>query len=413
MFERKFAYFTKTIDSMDELFEATFSPLAATGRPLSKCGKCKRYMKYIALKPNRLHCSTCDETYALPLNGNIKLYRELRCPLDDFELVLYSTGSKGTGFPICPYCYNHPPFEDYTKGMSCNHCPHPTCPHSMVTNAVCPCPETENEVDPCNGALILDATSAPRWKLSCNECNIVSSFVDTVKSVTIVKNDMCECGSVLLKIEFRENQSREPMSGCIMCDADIEGLLTTRFAKRNVRARFKGGRRGKGGRQKHVLIDVFYIDWSFSQTFTTLLLPALCELQHAFEQKHMKETHQMEVADEVAFFKIHDLNKDGHWDESELVSMYGTERNVDPQAEHIQSIIKTIYNTMDLNKDGFISQDEYITNAALPPITENHEKKEKELKKGKKNKNKEKKQNKSSQKLDKDYEFVVPAKFRA
>lgn len=250
MFERKFAYFTKSIDSMDELFEATFSPLAATGRPLSKCGKCKRYMKYIALKPNRLHCSTCDETYALPLNGNIKLYRELRCPLDDFELVLYSTGSKGTGYPICPYCYNHPPFENYTKGMSCNHCPHPTCPHSMVTNAVCPCPETENEVDPCKGALILDATSAPRWKLSCNECNIVSSFVDTVKSVTIVKNDMCECGSVLLKIEFRENQSREPMSGCIMCDADIEGLLTTRFAKKNVRARFKGGRRGKGGRRK-------------------------------------------------------------------------------------------------------------------------------------------------------------------
>lgn len=129
----------------------------------------------------------------------------------------------------------------------------------------------------------------------------------------------------------------------------------------------------------------------------------------------MKEAHQMEVADEIAFFKIHDLNKDGHWDESELLSMYGTERNVDPQAEHIQNIIKTIHNTMDLDKDGLISQDEYITNAALPPITEKHEKKEKELKKGKKNKNKEKekKQNKSSQKLDKDYEFVVPAKFRA
>ncbi|KAG1312970.1 hypothetical protein G6F64_002610 [Rhizopus arrhizus] len=250
MFERKFEYFTKSIDSMDELFEATFSPLAATGRPLSKCGKCKRYMKYIALKPNRLHCSTCDETYALPLNGNIKLYRELRCPLDDFELVLYSTGSKGTGYPICPYCYNHPPFENYTKGMSCNHCPHPTCPHSMVTNAICPCPESENEADPCKGSLILDATSAPRWKLSCNECNIVSSFVDTVKNVNIIKNDMCECGSVLLKIEFRENQNKEPMTGCVMCDSEIENLLTTRFARKNVHVRFKGRRRGRGDRRK-------------------------------------------------------------------------------------------------------------------------------------------------------------------
>ena len=35
---------------MDELFEASFSPLAATGRALSKCGKCKRYMRYIPLR---------------------------------------------------------------------------------------------------------------------------------------------------------------------------------------------------------------------------------------------------------------------------------------------------------------------------------------------------------------------------
>lgn len=39
---------------------------AATGKPLSKCGKCKRFMKYIHLKPQRLHCPTCNETYALP-----------------------------------------------------------------------------------------------------------------------------------------------------------------------------------------------------------------------------------------------------------------------------------------------------------------------------------------------------------
>ncbi|OBZ90149.1 DNA topoisomerase 3-beta-1 [Choanephora cucurbitarum] len=249
MFEKKFLYFTKQIANMDELFEATFSPLAATGKPLSKCGKCKRYMKYIALKPNRLHCATCDETYSLPLNGHIKLYKELTCPLDDFELVLYSTGSKGTGYPICPCCFNNPPFENFQKGMACNHCPHPTCQHSMVTNAICPCPESENEKDPCKGSLILDATSAPRWKLSCNECNIVSSFVDTVKNVAIQK-DMCECGSVLLKIDFRENQTREPLVGCIMCDDEIESLLATRFAKKNVRARFKGRRKGGKGRKK-------------------------------------------------------------------------------------------------------------------------------------------------------------------
>ena len=51
----------------------------------------------------------------------------------------------------------------------------------MVRNAICPCPESEQPVDPCQGRLILDATSAPRWKLSCNECNIVSTFLDTIK----------------------------------------------------------------------------------------------------------------------------------------------------------------------------------------------------------------------------------------
>lgn len=118
----------------------------------------------------------------------------MKKPLDDFELVLYSTGSKGTGYPICPACFNNPPFENFKKGMACNHCPHPTCQHSMVTNAVCPCPEAENEQEPCKGSLILDATSAPRWKLSCNECNIVSSFIDTVKRKFIaIIVCMCVC----------------------------------------------------------------------------------------------------------------------------------------------------------------------------------------------------------------------------
>lgn len=32
---------------MDELMEVSFSPIAATGKPFSRCGKCHRYMKYI------------------------------------------------------------------------------------------------------------------------------------------------------------------------------------------------------------------------------------------------------------------------------------------------------------------------------------------------------------------------------
>lgn len=39
------------IGAMDSLFEATFSPLAATGKNMGKCGRCNRYMRYIPLRP--------------------------------------------------------------------------------------------------------------------------------------------------------------------------------------------------------------------------------------------------------------------------------------------------------------------------------------------------------------------------
>jgi DNA topoisomerase-3 len=42
---------------------------------------------------------------------------ENTCPLDGFEMVLFTTGSRGQSFPVCPYCYNYPPFDDIAKGM--------------------------------------------------------------------------------------------------------------------------------------------------------------------------------------------------------------------------------------------------------------------------------------------------------
>ena len=32
-------------------------------------------MTYIPSKPQRLYCKHCDETYSLPQNGSIKLYK--------------------------------------------------------------------------------------------------------------------------------------------------------------------------------------------------------------------------------------------------------------------------------------------------------------------------------------------------
>ncbi|KAJ8675377.1 hypothetical protein QAD02_011163 [Eretmocerus hayati] len=73
IFKQKFQYFVLSIEAMDQLFEVSFSPLAASGKSHSRCGKCRRYMKYIQSKPSRLHCSHCNETYNVPQNGNIRI----------------------------------------------------------------------------------------------------------------------------------------------------------------------------------------------------------------------------------------------------------------------------------------------------------------------------------------------------
>lgn len=115
-------------------------------------------------------------------------YMDLRCPLDDFELVLFSTGAKGRAYPVCPYCFSNPPFEGMTKGtwvltwrsriawfsflprgaahphrflaayvsatlgQGCNGCLHPTCEHSAIRLGVCTCVE-------CGvGLLVIDET---------------------------------------------------------------------------------------------------------------------------------------------------------------------------------------------------------------------------------------------------------------
>ena len=55
-----------SLQRMDTLFEASFSPLASSGKVLSQCGKCRRYMKLIASRPSRLYCPTCEDVYGMP-----------------------------------------------------------------------------------------------------------------------------------------------------------------------------------------------------------------------------------------------------------------------------------------------------------------------------------------------------------
>ncbi|XP_036147278.1 DNA topoisomerase 3-beta-1 isoform X2 [Monomorium pharaonis] len=224
IFKQKFHYFVQSIEAMDQLFEVSFSPLSASGKAHSRCGKCRRYMKYIQTKPSRMHCAHCNETYNLPQNGNIRIYKELKCPLDDFELLSWSTGTRGKSYTFCPYCYNNPPFRDMKKGISgCNSCTHPTCPHGMNSNGLSSCLECDL------GILVLDPSAAPKWKLGCNRCDVIIHLFENAHKVT-VDTDTCDCGAQLVTVEYKQDKSKLPneateMSGCVFCTPAFVALV--------------------------------------------------------------------------------------------------------------------------------------------------------------------------------------------
>lgn len=117
---------------MNSLFEVSFTTLAETGQFLSRCGNCFHYLRFVKQKPQRLYCVECNQVYIslknrynLPQNGTIKLYSGHKCPIDRFELLLYSLGNtigkQGMTSPFCPNCYHNPPFEDIAKPMVMNY----------------------------------------------------------------------------------------------------------------------------------------------------------------------------------------------------------------------------------------------------------------------------------------------------
>lgn len=206
----------------------------------------------------------------------MQLYKEITCPLDNFELLIFSmAGPEGKSFPLCPYCYNNPPFEGIDTlfgankagatgklgkgaGMPCFMCPHPTCPHSLIAQGVCACPE-------CSGTLVLDPVSAPKWRLYCNMCNCLVFLPEGAHRITTTKERCPECESTILEVDF--NKKTTPLkdgatlySGCILCDELLHSLVEMKhgksfFKRMGGRGRGRGrgrgfGSRGRGGRKQ-------------------------------------------------------------------------------------------------------------------------------------------------------------------
>uniref|UniRef100_A0A671PTG0 DNA topoisomerase n=1 Tax=Sinocyclocheilus anshuiensis TaxID=1608454 RepID=A0A671PTG0_9TELE len=244
IFKRKFHYFVDSIAGMDELMEVSFSPIADTGKPLSRCGKCHRFMKYIQAKPSRLHCSHCDKTYSLPQNGAIKLYKELKCPLDEFELVLWTSGSRGKSYPVIALIMSF--LFLFRSGMGCNECTHPSCQHSLNSLGISQCVECEK------GVLVFDPTSGPKWRMACNKCNVVVHFFEQAHEVQVSQDSCDSCEASLVIVEFNKTCSPLPdgetqHTGCVFCDPAFQDLVELKHATmRHPMHRAGGARRGRG-----------------------------------------------------------------------------------------------------------------------------------------------------------------------
>ena len=234
----------------------------------------------------------CDVSYSLPQGGTIKKYMGKTCPLDNFELVLFSTGgANGIGYPLCPYCYSNPPFQprkdvvsievsptpntdpagdkpanssgENVHAMGCHQCSHPTCEHALPARALRDCPETKS----CGGTLCFDPTSGPLWKAICNSCNFILHFTERAHKVTLQREQRCDtCTARLVKVDFHRDynplSSGTELTACLWCDPILAKTCESSYGHlRKQRARRGGRGRGRGrGKSRYKGISFDPID---------------------------------------------------------------------------------------------------------------------------------------------------------
>jgi len=250
-FREKFMYFVKHVDLIDQLFESTFTSLEAAGRPLSRCGDCNKYMNVVDRVPVRMFCKNCDRVYKMPQRqGQIKLYKELKCPLDSFELVMIAN-KVGKSYPLCPKCYDDPPFGAANAAGKFWELEHPV--YMKYRPQVLSCIG-----EGCGGTLCLDVDSGPKWQVDCNVCmQSLHIFGDKAHKIKVSPDYCEECGAHLLAVTF--NKGKSPLDGgetektaCIACDPLFNSLCTSGTSKGFHPKKFgKGkGKKGKGKGKK-------------------------------------------------------------------------------------------------------------------------------------------------------------------
>ncbi|KAF8510421.1 precursor to secretory protein Ssp120 [Hysterangium stoloniferum] len=90
------------------------------------------------------------------------------------------------------------------------------------------------------------------------------------------------------------------------------------------------------------------------------------ETNEQYAARHMASEHHIDSFDTKAFFKLHDLNRDGFWDREEIEAVYGVHHvysqklSADDTAhkEKADIIVTTVLRKLDKNHDGKVSPEE-------------------------------------------------------
>ncbi|WWD16657.1 hypothetical protein CI109_101087 [Kwoniella shandongensis] len=88
----------------------------------------------------------------------------------------------------------------------------------------------------------------------------------------------------------------------------------------------------------------------------------------SYAERHMHTEHHIDSFDLESFFKLHDLDMDGFWDEAEIQAVYGlhhhsVKEKIPQQAlvdGRTQVVVDKVLSKLDTNKDGKISLEEFM-----------------------------------------------------
>lgn len=223
--------------------------------------------------PPRLYNKYTETVYALPCGGSVKQWSGKKCPVAEcnFELCLYTVGSPGRTYPLCPNCFNNPKKdwggdsseerrvdeEDNSKELKLQRlagrtltldCPLPDGHPAIIEMAVMQ--DNENE-----GYFILDPTSlGAKWRLVSTRGPTTIHMPKGTEKVTVLDKIDNDSGCHYIQIDFSAGQSPLPDGStrriCFLPKDEmmLSKIRTFQGSERSIGSSNRGRGRGHGRR---------------------------------------------------------------------------------------------------------------------------------------------------------------------